>query len=512
MPQNTYRANLTAAEFPFLTELQGRNVIIPGIDQNYSRQLSSTKNKDRDIGIPQVYYMHNVVPTDAGMSTVAYQQLVLPPADGDNTFYKRFELRDPNENVATLGVTTSGRCYVLLNLDNGWVRTTDKAPIPGGIVSTAHVNGQTYIYFGGVGCFKYNFTTKVLDAVTLTSLDPTKIKGICASSGYMIAWTDTDVLWSSTVDPTDFTPSTVTGAGGGGVQSIKGPIVCCLPQNGGFIVYTKKNAVAESYTNNAQYPFNAREIIGAGGLSSPNLSAYNGNSTNHYVYSTSGIQEISMNNASIMFPQATDFIAGSQFEDFDETTLVFTVQPVIGSLKKRVAMISNRYALLSYGMTQLTHALLYDMSLERWGKLKINHVDCFEYSYPSSDIVEAPKRSIGFLQSDGTIIVGIMSYDTTGSNGVVILGKYQLDRNRYLQLQEIDLESIKTNKQLSVKVFTTVDGNNISSITTPTLTLDAGNYRKYNCRVSGMNHSIMISGSFHMHSMELKFADAGAVR
>lgn len=507
-----YRANLTSAEFPFLSELQGRNVIVSGQDQNYSRQLSSNKNKDRDIGIPQIYYMHNVIPTDAGVCSVGYQDIIQPPADTDNNFIKVFQLRDVNENVALLGITSTGRSYALVDTNIGWVRSTDKSPAVGRFISTAHVNGQTYIYFGKVGCFKYNFTTGALDAVALTTLDVTQILGVCASNGYMIAWTANKVFWSSTIDPTDFTPSLTTGAGSEGIQEAKAEIVCCLPQNGGFIIYTKRNAIAMAYTNNAQYPFNSREIIGAGGLADPNLAGYDGNSTNHAVYSTSGLQEISMASATIMSPQATDFLAGSQFEDFDEINLVFNITQISTAMKKRMSVVANRYIVISYGIATLTHALIYDIALARWGKLKVNHVDCFEYFYPSSLVVDAPRKSIGFLQANGTVKVATLSYDTTGSAGVMVLGKYQLARQRAITMHEIHLESIQAGNSLNVKLLTTLDGKNVASISSPYLATNFDTFRKYTCRASGLNHSIMVSGAFHVHSLELTFADGGAIR
>lgn len=512
MTQISYRGNLTAAEFPFLSELQGRNIIMPTIDQNYSRQASSPKNKDRDIGIPQVYYCHNVMPTDAGVTSLSFQQVTAPASDIDSTFNEIFNLRDPSENVADFCNTASGRCYVRLTVASGWIRTTDKAPAAGQIVTVAYVNGQTYIYFGGVGCFKYNFATNTLDPVVLTATVAANVLGICASSGYLIAWTATTAIWSSIVDPTDFTPSLVTGAGGGGVQSAKAAITVCLPMNNGFIVYTKKNAVAAVYSGNSQFPFNYKEIIGAGGLAAFNLSAYDGNSTNHYAYTSNGLQEVSPANSTVIFPQLTDFIAGSKFEDYDEIANVFNVVDLVVPMKKKLTMVSNRYLVFSYGINQLTHALVYDFALARWGKIKLNHVDAFEYSYPSTEVVETPRRSIGFLQADGTIIIAIIAYDTTGSNGTILVGKYQLDRNHEICMQEIHLESIKAGNNLNVKLMTSLDGTNTFTSLPKLSAKSQGTVRRYDCRATGINHSIAVTGAFHLHSLILRFTVEGELR
>jgi hypothetical protein len=482
-----------------------------GQDQNYSRQANSTRNKDRDIGIPQMYYCHNVVPTDAGISSIGYLQLAAPPADTDNTFNDTFTLRDDSDNVAIFNSTTSGRNYVLPSVGSGWLRTTDAAPAAGYEVSVAHVNGVSYIFFGKSGCYTYNFGTNTLDPVTLTGLAPANIIGICASSGYLVAWTGNTVFWSSNIDPTDFTPSLVTGAGSQGVQESKGTIVTCLPQNNGFIVYTKKNAVAAQFTNNAQFPFSFREVIGAGGLSSASLVAYDGNSTNHYAYTTAGLQEISMQNSSVIFPQVTDFLAGSQFEDFDETTNLFT-QVTLGSpMRKKITLIGNRYLILSYGISTLTHALLYDFALARWGKLKIDHADCFDFTYPSSVVIETPRRSVAMVQANGTVYATVMAYDTSISYGVVVLGKYQMDRNRFITMQEAHLESIRANSTITVSWLTTLDGVNATP-SAAVLATSVGTYRRYHSNISGINHSLVVSGGFNLHSLELKFTDGGAVR
>lgn len=505
MRQLNYRANLTSPDFPLLTDLQGATVIIPGVDQNYYK-------RDQDAAIPQIYYMHNIIPTDVGVCSVAYNEIIKPPLDSDGTFKDIYLMRDELENSIYLAVTMSGRNYILYDVNIGWVRIADKSPAAGAFVTTAHVNGVTYVCYGKVGTFKYNSTTKQLVEVTLKGLDKTKILGVCASSGYMIAWTATSVAWSSTIDPTDFTPSLATGAGGQSIQEAKAEIVCCVPQNGGFIVYTKRNAVSMSYSGNAQYPFTGNEIIGAGGLATPAHVAFDGNSTNHCAYTTAGLQEISMNSANIIHPQVTDFLAGSQFEDFDETTVTFIINNIATAMVKKISVIANRYLVISYGRDQLTHALYYDIGLGRWGKLKLQHVDCFEYFYPSSGVVDTPRKSIGFLQFDGSMKVSTLSYDTTGSYGVMICGKYQLDRNRYLDMQSITLESVKANNILNIRLLTSSDGKNINRITTPTPGIDRGTLRQFNCRAHGMNHSFLISGAFHAHGLELKFNDGGAVR
>lgn len=511
MTQINYRANLTTAEYPFLSSLQGRTVIIPGPDQNFSRQLSSPRNKDKDVGIPQAYYMENMIPTDAGFTSVGYIQVAYPPADGNTGFQgKPIEIRDPSENVCLFASCADGNNYVLLAPNTSWIKTTQVVPGVGGITS-AHVNGETYIYFGSVGCYKYVFTSNTLTAVTLTALTPANILGISTSNGFMLAYTKTDLLISSSVDPTDFTPSLVTGAGGGPVQSTKAPITCVVPHVIGVMVYTKRNIVAGYYTGNASYPFTWKELVGSGGVASSDLIAFDGNSTAQYAYTTDGFQLVDTNNASVVFLQLTDFLAGSEYESFNLATNTFTQTELSTNMQKSVSQAASRYVLVSYGISDLTDIIYYDISMARFGKLKIPHVAVFNYSLIESTVVETPRRSIGILQADGTVKVVVMSYNVTGSNGILVLGKYQYERNSYLQLNTIAMENIKSTSNFTCTVLSSINGRDSVPVQTTLLQAES-NSRNYGARTTGINHSLVLSGAFHINSLILNFVNIGKVR
>lgn len=510
MTQIVYRANLTASELPLLTEFQGRSIIIPGPDQNFSRQTTSARNKDKDVGIPQAYYGHNIIGTDAGFASVGYLQVGSSPLVPDPTFQNSYYIRDTSENSGYLAVCSSGNCYALLAPNSSWLQTTSITAGEGGI-SIAEVNGQTYVYFGSVGCYKYNFTTNTLDSVTLTALTPTDVLGIVAASGYMIAYAKTSIAWSSTIDPTDFTPSLITGAGGGGVQQAAGYIVCCLPHNAGFMIYTKKNAVIGYYSGNAQYPFNYRQVDNAGGLSSADLVSSNANTTDHWAYTTSGLQTVGAKTATLMFAQVTDFLAGSRFEDFDETTQIFTETKLSSTMLKKLTICANRYLILSYGINELTHALIYDIGLDRWGKFKITHTQCFDYTFPSPEVVETPKRSIGFLQQDGTVKLVVMSYDATTSYGVLVLGRYQYERNKYLKLLNVDIDTILPTANVSVTAIVETQGDDPVNYSLNLLRSN-NQHRRYGANLTGLNYSILFIGAFHATSMEITMIEAGDIR
>jgi hypothetical protein len=77
------RGNLSSAYFPLVSQYHGRTVIVSGQDNNFNRQLYSSADNDKDIGIPQMYYGHNIMPTGTGFLSVGFEQRV-PAVDGTN--------------------------------------------------------------------------------------------------------------------------------------------------------------------------------------------------------------------------------------------------------------------------------------------------------------------------------------------------------------------------------------------------------------------------------------------
>ena len=570
MAQITYRANLSAKVFPFISDNWGRTVIVPQYDNTFNRELSSQEDPDRDVGIPQAYYMHNVMPTSQGFQSVGYTEVLAASTSG--TFTDIFLLTDAADNKAYLGVATGGELYI--NTGSGW--TLKGTYVYTGTVTTAYVSGVTYIYLGGYGCITYDFSGAAFAPITLTALDTTKVLGITGALGYLIAWnspvagvtlsltstigspvltgaTTTGVIvnqpvsganipagsyvvaidpgvsitinqnatiastinfifspqpaaiaWSSTVDPTDFTPSLITGAGGGAVEGARGAITFCLPHTLGFIVYTTVNAVAAVYSNNARYPFVFRELLSSGGLSNQSLVGYDANTGNHYAYTTSGFQLISTSQSQTLFPEMTDFIAGKLFEDYDESTKTFSRTVLSATMQKRLHVISDRYLVVSYGISSLTHALVYDISTRRFGKLKIPHVAVLEYQLTSAGVTEIPRQSLAFLQADGTLkIVDFSSYSAT-SNGVLALGKYQFVRSRLMTLDTVAIENVYYPNTFSCTVLSAINGKTQTS-STPSVLESADRQITYGSRVSGINHALVFSGSFLLESVVLQF-------
>lgn len=538
MPTISYRANTLSQHFPFLSMHHGRTIIVPKQDQAFALRanvLGNPADEDKDIGIPQAYYMHNVMPVSEGLRSIGFTQQIAG-IPGKIDFNAMAILRDPNEN-RFLYSPSNGANYVFDGNVGAWASIPLRSainPFPTNslVVTIAYVNGHTYVCYKNTGIFEYNSTTKVFDVVTLTGVVAANLNGITSSNGFLIGWNDFNVFRSSGLDPLNLTPDITTGAGFSIPQDIKGKIVICLPVSTGFIIYTTANAIGASFTQNIRFPFNYIEIMGSGGIIPPTQIFWQYNGPYHYIWTRAGLQRVDKSNAIPSFGDITDFLSDKIFEDYDEVNDVFVQTNLGGNLLVQVSVIEKRFLVVSYGIVEFTHALIYDLIYKRWGKIKLTHVAAFEFFIPSifNDVTwnnfgvtiwdglgattwndlasqllpaEHAKQTLAFLQKDGT--VQTINFDLTqlACAGVCVLGKYQYVRERLLQLNEIEVNSIPAGSNFTLKVLPSMDGSTLLPAVTPYLAINSGKYRKYQCDVWGKNHSIVAKGSFDLSSLEL---------
>lgn len=591
MSQVTSRINLGAKIFPFLAQSAGRSVIVPQYDNNFNRQTYSPEDQDKDIGIPQVYYMHNCMPTAAGIQSIAFIQ-ALAGVGGEQHFDDVQEILDDHGNFALLGIETTGNWYIYeVGHDTTWRLLTTSAH-PANLVTSAYCSGTTYIWQKATGCQTYNFTTHALVSQILTGLDVNNTTGIASSFGYLLGWTTASpvggtcvcditnasnyikydsgtipnigdvltgtgipanchilafhitlagilsfvmdqnctatntnvtvtigsefpggVFWSSTIDCTDFVPSLITGAGGGQVQGARGPINFVFSHIKGILVYCQDNIVAGPYSANSRFPFAFQAIVGSGGVANVNLVTQEDNTNQHYAYTDSGLQIVTMLGSQAVIPEITDFYNATLFEDFNDSSLTFSVSESPSAMGRRIRSVANRYLCFSYNIDQtvatFTHCIIYDQISKRWGKIKLNHVQILDLNlsdfFPGLDLVHS---TIGLLQKDGTIQYVNTDPAASTSNGTLILGKYQFVRARNLILDTIDLETIFHSNKFFLTIFTSLSGKENSFLTTPytdSTLIDVAGSIKYLSRVEGVNHSLCCQGQFTLNSGVITF-------
>lgn len=544
MAQVTFRTNLASAIFPFASELWGRSIIVPQYDQNFDRTTLNAPGVTIDKGIPQIFYMHNCMPTSQGYQAIGYNTILEAFAGVATDFDNAYQLQNSDGNRFLL-VPSAGKNYIYDGSVGAWASIS---PVAQGIyrddilVTTAFVQGQSYIYYSGVGCFTYDDTNKVLTPQTLISLDPTQVKGICSANGYMITWGDKTVAWSNLTNPLDFAPSLSTGAGSGNVNEAKGKILACLQVAGGFLVYCEQNIVSARYSGNTNFPFVFKEVPGSGGIEDIDKVSWHANLPFHIVWDGNGLQQVSLSNTTTVYPEATDFLASQIFEDFDEDTLTFSSEYLSAQLHTNVNIVSARFLVLSYGINypDFTHALVFDLLLNRWGKLKITHRCCFQFNFPNPfgaltygqlsqtygslgihttygdlgtrvTVADEFKKSLAFLQADGTVQIVDFEFSEANSAGVFVCGKFQFQRNQTIEHQMADIDIVGETNTFNYYIVPSYDGKTLRTPVPGFLYLNADKMRTYKKMVSGLNISCMFIGQFHLASFVLTLTSGGSI-
>ncbi len=493
MAQRFYDIDLQETNFPMLHEQQGRTII-----GSTAGESPSKENR------PHIAYCHNVMPSKHGMDSVGFLTVV-PAFSGIPAGLEMSDERIIYGDAATrmsLAWDGEGNVYALKKGATAWIALPATVPATGGVgfdvdsVTVARVDGISYIFYSGIGAFNYNEITDSLDAVTLAGLDISTVLGLVASSGYLIAYTIQAIAWSSTILATDFVPSQVTGAGGGNIAGLAGNVLFITSNTLGIIAYTEANAVTGTYTGNARFPFKFRELPNSKGGITLDRVAYEANSSLQYVYSKAGLQAITSQSAKNIIPEVTDFLAGKRFETYNETTKLYEITDLSAgeTMLKKIKYIASRYLIVSYGLPNIgfSHALIFDTSLNKLGKIKLDHTDVFEYIGAQDEI---SKESIAFLRKDGE--VKVLDFSTVGaSSGVLILGKLQFTRNRFITLQGVDIENVESASTLEVLTQVSLDGKNFTTVA-GFLSSSANNLRIYDFRSSGKNHSIVLIGKFN---------------
>ena len=505
MAQGIFDFDLQNTQFPLLAEQQGRTYI-------------NTKEQSK---LPVIAYCHNVMPVAQGMQSVGYDQLVAAiPGLPETAYMTDLRTLFSTTKVKTFmawGIDGSARVIVEGGVLNTWQDVTINTVPPRAwpvefdvnCITLGTVNGVSYVFYKQFGCFTYDSTTFELNEVEMVGLSLPTILGIVASAGYLIAHTELAVAWSSTIDPLDFVPSQVTGAGGGNVAGIAGDIAFITPNTLGILVYTQANIIAGTYTGNAQYPFKFREVEDSQSAENLDLVTYEANSASQYIISRSGVQAVSSQRAEGILPEVTDFLANGRFEDYDTTTHQFTrVTTGVGSngLKRKIKLIAGRYLIVSYGLPTLdyfTHALVYDKVSQKLGKLKISHTDIFDYSGRQEG---SPRGTIAFLLGSGNVSTTDLA-DFVGT-GVIILGKVGFSASRLTTLQGVELDNITVGGALDVRDQSYLDGKNFTDIAGIEHYRN-GRLKEYAFRNTAQGHSIVVIGQFTLVSCRVRYSLSG---
>jgi hypothetical protein len=475
-------------------------------------------------------YMHNVLPTTYGHKSVGYT-VQTPSINYDTKFDKAYTVRTASENRYIFS-SAKGTNYFWREESRSW----DRYPFSSLTVANttvAYIHQKTYICYEKLGVYEFDEVTKTLVNVTLQGLDKDKLLGITYANNYLIGYTADTIYWSSAIDATDFTPSLSTTAGSEQVNSVKGRIVAVTPIADGFIIHTTANQVTARYTGNEKILWNFVEIAGSTGITNIEHVAYDSNSELQFTWTRAGLHVTDLRSpkgatCTQFLPEISDYLLDTLQEEYignkgrvdhtnisrvwaSETQTQSTYLQGQNNLVQyrltntplvKVTCISNRYLCISYTADATNiyqYCLVYDLALKRMGKLKIPHVDCFEFYYPPEN-VQDNFNCIGFLSKEGTVTT-VNSSTIGGSDSVFIFGKCQHSRDKMLVLTGIELENA-TDTAATLSVLTSLDGKNFLPDYYPKATIRTKNFQKYLCRLTGVNHSFKIVGDFHLVSLQ----------
>jgi hypothetical protein len=482
---------------------------------------------DKNIGIPQVVFCENVMPTSFGYQSIDLIFPILGSAatDFDNAFYLR-----NSTDVRTLFVPAGGKCYIYDTANNEWDALNKIVPA-NAICSVANVKGRTFVHFAGDNEF-FEWDGAALNAVTLTGLTPANILGLTSSNGYLIAWDADTIYHSSTLDPADFTPSLSTGAGSTKILGLKGRIIYCYQITDGFLIHSTVNAVYAFYSNNIRFPWVFKEILGASGIKDFRQVAAESQGNKIYVYSNDGMMEYDRVKAVQIFPALSEFLNCRKIETYNRDTKQIDVTDLVDIPFTKIAFVGNRWLVISYGQTAtLSHALIYDSALKRWGKVRVDHVDCFEFfgnpgivsgstAVPWVGLVGSwaaqnnawsaygqifsgglsqtttPYKTLAFLGADGKVTVVDFAHGNTGDVAIMMLGRIQYIRTRLTTLLDVTMEGMGQESQSKLAVMTSLDGTNISKEAYPMKVNGQGMLNKWQMRITGVNHTLRFEGNF----------------
>lgn len=588
MAINTYKIALGSARFPMVSTWGQRAVIVPATDlttRTFRGFQGAEENLDYDI--PQILYGENFVPVANGVKSVSYHTIIQPSILDD--FDQTFPLRDEDENTV-LFVPGKGRNYRYDKTAGMWndqtlqviwvsqvpdslVLSTSSTDTPATAkVSRAYVDGKTFVVYSRLALTNVPGPTQTVDGsiyfwdssvpeLQLVSLtDPASIilnlpiplgevGGTSSSNGYLLFWSGLTVYWSpfsgAAFDFEPFANGEVTGAGSQIPEDIQGPITAILPMSGGFIIFTTKNAVAAFYNaNNFASPWIFKGISNAGGIEGYEQAGSEGNLGGVYAYTTGGMQRLSLNAAEDAFPDVTDFLGGRYLESFNTSDLTFGEATVSVEFFTKVTYCGQRFLVVSYGTYPgvYSFALIYDAALQRWGKLRIKHVDAFSYSYGQEDaaltydmlldvsydemtgiayddttikggLLTYPRQSVAFLLKTGEVKLAVMDYRVPDdeSEAFVVIGKNQFSRARLSTLHELQVEGLTPGDAAQVAVWRSINGATLEPAEQGFLREAQFPYSEYGFDLpTGKNLTFYVKGQFALTTLIAKISNDAA--
>lgn len=569
MAVNRFKLALNNARFPLVSTHAQRAAFVPGLDSAPRTPRAFVGGEESaDYNTAQVIYAENVMPTAQGVHSVGYEQIIAPTVNTD--FDSIFALRDADENTV-LYSPSHGQNYVYDDVVGAWSSDTIAsiwAPTVLGTGSDPTTSKVTYAYVDGYTFVCYSrlksndvtpvdMSIMVWDSATKSLIPATSlitnipftagtIDGISSSNGYLVMWSGLEIAWApfngTSFDYTSYANGAYTGAGRQTPEDVQGPITAIINVSGGFIAFTTRNAIAASYSSQSIIaPWVFREIPDAGGLESYEQATVEGNLGAVVAYTSAGVQKLSLNSAQFVHPEVSDFIAGRNIERFLFDAISLYQGSTTLDFYTKLSAIGNRYIVVSYGTFPgiYSFALVHDIALNRWGRLRMVHRDCFYYNYgiisgdltyamlgdvpydsPDlttyeattgfSNALTAAQHGLAFLKADGSVLRANWSDQLmdTQHEAAVVIGRIQLSRSRNVQFNRAEVEGLVDG---DIYVQPSYDGRTLgTSITLTTITAAEG-FRIAGDMIDCKNFNLVVTGTFDLSTIILEGSPSGSI-
>lgn len=568
MAVQRFKVALNNARMPLVSTQAQRAVFVPGLDTapRTSRQFTGSETSI-DYNLAQVIFSENVMPTAQGISSVGYSQRIAAKP-GAVDFDSVFALKDADENTV-LYSPAGGNNYVHDPVTGLWAGTPLSSLHPGFLsfnrspalcpVSYCYVEGFTFVCFGGLtvttgsgtvdaSIYWWNPATKLLAPAPTskyTNLPFTAgtSNGIGSSNGNLIVYSGIEIAWApfdgSVFNFESYANNAFTGAGVQTPEDVQGNIRAVIALPGGFLAFTDKNCIAATYTaSNLSTPWIFREVANAGGIESYEQCTVEGSLGICYAFTTAGLQRLSLNQAESAFPDVGDFIAGRYIERINTADVSRISGSTTLDLFIKLSSVGNRYIVISYGTmkNRFTHALVYDIGLERWGKLAVRHRDCFYYNYGTttgnytyimvpepydspllttydatagiSNAFTSAQHAIAFVTEGGQVITADWSgaLRETEDQAVAMIGRIQLTRTSNTQFNRVELDGFKSG---SAFISVSTDGGDIQPAVPLILISQSPQTAVFGELLDGRNITLIVKGTFQLSTAIIEATTSG---
>jgi hypothetical protein len=396
-----------------------------------------------------------------------------------------------------------------------------------GTTSSAEVNGITYVLYPAASGVTYALKNTVSAASVALTMPVghagVTINSIASCSGYMLMASATTLYWSTPTVATDFLNY---GSGYVTPSGLNGPITGMVPLAGGVLLFSEFNAVSVQYTNIPNSPFRFVPVPDSGGIRSLASCAGAESSQFAVAWTSRGFQTISITGAAKTLPELHDALTSNwlyQYGGAGELGLV-KMQDIVGGLIINVNMISAKYVVVSYKLKYSAwyqHALVWDIQLNRWGHLRLNHTGVVsqesDLTMTAFDNTTNPRHMLAFLQPTGAVLtIDRVAVDintpTIGTSNVlknyyssgITIGPISLTRGAKMTIQEVEVSNITYPEETKIYIKPAQQGLEVTAASKEfTFSQILGRTKKFLGRCTGESIEVTFKGIANMQNLVL---------